>query len=152
MDAEKLLEGIRTRLHERLPGIARAGSTLRAPRATAYGIVTLRIDWDADAESCRIGVALPAPAGGGRGFLVFCLATNAQYWDVKIGLDDEGLLIVHADVEGSPDGDLDVLVETLLARADTISELVNDDLVPYFVEHELGTPAQRERWTARGKD
>jgi hypothetical protein len=151
MDGETLLEGLRARLQERLPGIARIGGGLRAPRATAYGAMTLRIDWDADAESCRVGVSLPPPAGGGPGFLVFCLATTAQYWDVKIGLDDDGMLVVHADVEAAPDDDLDVACETLVARADTISELINDDLVPYLVEHELGTPAQRARWSAAAK-
>mgnify|MGYP006915196792 CR=1 FL=1 len=89
------------------------------------------------------------PAGSGPGFLVFCLATTAQYWDVKIGLDDDGLLVVHADVDATPDGDLDLVAETLAARAETIAELIDDDLVPYLLEHGLGTPAQRARWKSR---
>lgn len=149
MDADKLLDGLRTRLETKLPGLARTAGGLRAPRETSYGSLTLRIDWDADAESCRVAFFLPPPAGGGPSFLVFCLSTTAQYWDVKLGLDDDGMLVVHADVEAALDDDLDTVAELIVARAETMVELLDDDYVPYLLEHGLGTPAQRARWKSR---
>ena len=144
-----MLDALRKQLGERLPGLTRSGVGLRSPLDARYGSLVLRLDWDEDAESIRVATHIPPPAGAGPELLVWCLATNAQYWDVKIGLDDEGLLVVHADVDADPDGDLKALAERLADRVDTIRELLDDDLAPYLLDRGLGTPSQRARWTER---
>ena len=47
----------------------------------------------------RVSVAVAPPAGAGRSFLVWCLALNVRYWDVKLGLDARGRLLAHADLD-----------------------------------------------------
>ena len=147
--SDAMLDGLRQRLTERFSGLTRSGIGLRAALDARYGVLVIRFDWDAEAESIRVATHIPPPAGSGHELLVWCLATNAQYWDVKIGLDDDGLLVVHADVDADPEGDLAVLSERLADRADTVRELLDDDLVPYLLDRGLGTPAQRARWTTR---
>lgn len=143
---EAMLDALRKNLAARVPGLTRGGSGLRATVDAHYGSLVLRLDWDAEAESIRVATHIPPPAGAGPELLVWCLATNAQYWDVKIGLDDDGHLVVHADVDSDPEGDLEALAERLADRADTIRELLDDDLAPYLLDRGLGTPAQRARW------
>jgi hypothetical protein len=149
--SDALLDALRRQLAARLPGLARAnaGAGLRAAVDAIYGAITLRLDWDAEAASIRIAVHLPLPPGGGHELLVWCLATNTQYWDVKLGLDDDGLLVAHADVDADAGVDAALLAERLADRADTIRELVDEDLVPHLLARGLGTPAQRARWRER---
>lgn len=149
--SDALLDALRRHLAARLPALSRQGAGLRAGLDTVYGAVTLRLDWDAEAASVRVAVHLPLPAGGGHELLVWCLATNTQYWDVKIGLDDDGLLAVHADVDADARADVAALAERLADRADTIRELLDDDLVPHLLERGLGTPVQRARWRERAQ-
>ena len=149
--SDAMLDALRQRLAERLPGLTRSGMGLRSALDARYGMLVLRLDWDAEAESIRVAAHIPPPAGSGTELLVWCLATNAQYWDVKIGLDDEGLLVVHADVDADPEGDLGALAERLSDRAETIRELLDDDLAPYLLDRGLGTPAQRARWIDRAE-
>jgi hypothetical protein len=146
---DAMLDALRKNLAERLPGLTRSGVGLRSALDARYGSLVLRLDWDEEAESIRIATHLPPPAGAGPELLVWCLVTNAQYWDVKIGLDDDGMFVVHADVDADPEGDLDALAERLADRSDTIRELLDDDLAPYLLARGLGTPAQRARWAER---
>jgi hypothetical protein len=74
------------------------------------------------------------------------LALNAQYWDAKMALDESGYLLVHADVDATPDTELAQLQVALIDRVDTIAELIDDDLCDYLLEHRLGTPEQLARW------
>ena len=147
-----MLDALRKKLAGRLPGLTRSGVGLRAALDARYGVLVLRLDWDEEAASIRVATHLPPAVGSGPELLVWCLATNAQYWDVKIGLDEEGLLVVHADVDADPRADVDLLAERLADRADTIRELLDDDLAPYLLDRGLGTPAQRKRWAARSAD
>jgi hypothetical protein len=149
---DAMLDALRKNLAERLPGLTRSGVGLRSSLDARYGSLVLRLDWDEDAASIRVATHLPPPIGSGPELLVWCLVTNAQYWDVKIGLDDDGMLVVHADVDSDPEGDLDALAERLADRADTIRELLDDDLAPYLLARGLGTPAQRARWAERVAD
>lgn len=149
---DAMLDALYKNLADRLPGLARSGTGLSSALDVRYGALTLRFDWDEEVESIRVATYIPPPAGAGPELLVWCLATNAQYWDVKIGLDDDGLLVVHADVDADPDGDLDALAERLADRADTIRELLDHDLAPYLLDRGLGTPAQRARWVERVAD
>jgi hypothetical protein len=149
--ADALIDALRRLLAARLPGLARSSSGvgLRAAVDAIYGTITLRLDWDAEAASIRIAAHLPLPPGGGHELLVWCLATNSQYWDVKLGLDDDGLLVVHADVDADARVDAALLAERLADRADTIRELIDEDLVPHLLARGLGTPVQRARWRER---
>src|SRR5690606_35258170 len=101
---------------------------LRGELDLRYGLLPFQIDHDAEAEALRVSVRLPPPAGGGADFLVWCLALNAQYWDAKLGLDEDGLLLVHADLDASPNANLDALSAAIIDRIDTIAELIDDDL------------------------
>ena len=121
---------------------------LHAQLNTRYGEVELRVEHDVDAESLRVGIAIPPPAGAGPRFLVFCLSLDARYWDVKVGLDDAGFLLLHSDLAAPEDEDLGNLASLLVERSDAVVDLLDDDLVGFMLEHELGMPAQRERWRA----
>jgi len=122
---------------------------LHASLSTRYGEVELRVEHDVDAESLRVGVAIPPPAGAGRGFLIFCLSLDVRYWDVKVGLDDTGFLLLHSDLSAPEDEDQAALASLLVERSDAVVDLLDDDLVGYMLEHDLGTPAQRDRWLER---
>lgn len=145
---DDLLSPLRDRLEDDIDGIARTEQGLEAIIDARYGEVTLQIEHDEEAESLRVMVCIPPPAGAGHDFLLWALSTNTQYWDVKIGLDEEGRLVVHADLdsEGEEIADLAALVAD---RMETILELIDDDLVEWLLEHDLGTPQQRERWVNR---
>lgn len=136
---------LQDKLTPHLKGIERTGEGLSAKLESRYGEVTFRMDHDVEAESVRCGVAIPPPPGAGPEFLVFCLSTNAQYWDVKIGLDERGMLIVHADLDVD-EAPMDFLAARVIARSETIIELIDDDLVPYLYERKLGSAVQLERW------
>jgi hypothetical protein len=142
-----VLIALKGRLDEDLDGISVDGDALEAITDARYGEVTIRIEHEPEAESLRISVSLPSPAGAGPSFLVWCLSTNTQYWDAKLGLGDDGLLVVHADVD--VDDDLIAVANRIIDRVDTILELIDDDLVEWILHEGLGTPAQRERWRSR---
>ncbi len=148
MVAVEFLSALKTRLTGELPGLALEGDALAAPLSCRYGELTLEIDYDVDAESVRVGVAFPPPPGAGADFLVFLLATNTQYWDVKAGLDEEGMFTVHSDLDADSKTEeaLTVLIALILDRAETIGEYVSE-IADWLGERELGTPQQIARWT-----
>src|SRR5688500_2223206 len=144
----ELLRAIHAPLLEEVSGLELTDAGLRGELDLRYGLVPFQIDHDAEAEALRVSVRLPPPAGGGPDFLVWCLALNGQYWDAQLGLDEDGLLLVHADMDAAPDGDVDVLRANITDRIDTIAELIDDDLCGYLLERSLGTPQQLDRWLA----
>ena len=95
----ELLRAIHGPLLEEVSGLELTDAGLRGELDLRYGLVPFQIDHDAEAEALRVSVRLPPPAGGGPDFLVWCLALNGQYWDAKLGLDEDGFLLVHADVD-----------------------------------------------------
>jgi hypothetical protein len=147
--ASALLESLRPMLEEDLDGVKSAPEGLRAVADARYGEVLVRIDHDEEAAAIRVQVALPPPAGAGTDFLLFCLSTNIQYWDVKFGLDEEGMLAVHADLEGEGVRADESLANDVIDRVESILQLLDEDLPDYLLEHGLGTPAQRARWQSR---
>ncbi len=147
--ASRLLESLKPLLEEELDGVAATPEGLRSVADARYGEVTLRIDHDEEAEAIRVQVSLPPPAGAGVEFLVFCLATNTQYWDVKFGLDEDGMLSVHADLEASGTEADPVLANDVIDRVDSILQLLDEDLSEHLLASGLGTPAQRARWESR---
>lgn len=146
--ADDLLSALRSRLEEDIDGISETEQGLEAIVDARFGEVALQVEHDEEAESLRVMVPIPPPAGAGQDFLLWALSTNIQYWDVKIGLDEGGQLVIHADVDaaGQEIGDLAGL---LVDRTETILELLDEDLVEWLLEHQLGTPQQRERWVSR---
>jgi len=146
-----VLTTLRDALAGELPDIEVNGSGLTAHVDSRYGRLALRFDHDPQATSIRISTLLPPPPGAGPEFLTWCLSTNTLYWDVKIGLDARGMLLVLADVD-LEQADLTDTAHVLLARVSAMGELIDDDLVPYMLDHQLATPAQRERWQAWGPE
>lgn len=143
-----LLTALRDRLEDDIDGITRTDEALEAILDARYGEVRLQIEHDDEAGSLRVMVCIPPPAGAGHDFLLWALSTNTQYWDVKIGLDEVGQLVVHADLDS--DGEELARLAALVAdRMETILELIDDDLVEWLLERDLGTPQQRERWVSR---
>jgi hypothetical protein len=144
--ATDLLRALHAPLADEIAGLALVDDGLRGELDLRYGLVPLQIDHDPEAEALRVSVRLPPPAASGPDFLVWCLALNAQYWDAKLALDDGGYLLVHADVDATPETELAQLQVALIDRVDTIAELIDDDLCDYLLEHHLGTPEQLARW------
>lgn len=142
---DDILQALVELMEAELSGLVATGSAMHAMLDARYGRVELRMDFDAEAESIRLYTAVPPPAGGGHEFLVWCLATNTLYWDVKLGLDDAGMLLVHSDVD-LDQADLTSTAEVLLERVAAMRELLDDDLVEYLLKHKLATPAQAQRW------
>jgi hypothetical protein len=143
-----LLRALQGPLLEELTALELADDGLRAELELRYGICPLHIDHDPEAEALRVSVRLPPPPGAGPDFLIWCLALNAQYWDAKLALDEGGYLLVHADLDATPDSNLEQLRGALIDRVDTIAELIEDDLCDYLLKHRLGTPEQLSRWQA----
>ncbi len=142
-----LVEQIARRLDGRLGLVGRDGGTLRIPtEAPRFGPVQIRVEHDSEAASIRVFVPLTPPSGAGPDFLLWCLAVSAQYFHVKVGLDDEGMLIFHADIEAGEEAGPEWLADTVVERAETILELLDDDLVPFLLGRSLGTAQQRARW------
>jgi len=125
---------------------------LTADVSTRYGEVVLRVEHDEEAESLRVGVAIPPPAGAGISFLIFCLSLDARYWDVKVGLDDAGFLLLHSDLPAPESEDVADLASLLVERSDAVIDLLDDDLVGFMLEHDLGTPSQTSRWIERAPE
>jgi hypothetical protein len=141
-----LLETLRELVEEDLDGITSTEEGLRAVADARYGEVVIRVDHDEEAAAIRVQVSLPPPAGAGPDFLVWCLATNTQYWDVKFGLDEDGMLAVHADLEAEDAQPSERLAQDVIDRVESILQLLDEDLSEYLLAHGLGTPAQRARW------
>ena len=142
-----ILEALRELMQSDLVDLKIEGATMHCVLDARYARLALWFDFDPTAESIRMYVAVPPPAGAGPEFLVWCLSTNTLYWDVKIGLDAHGMLLVHSDVD-LDQADLTSTAQVLLERVAAIRELLDDDLVSYLVKHKLGTSAQLERWIA----
>jgi hypothetical protein len=147
--ASALLESLRPLVEEDLDGITSTPDGLRAMADARFGEVIIRVDHDEEAEAIRVQVSLPPPAGAGREFLVWCLATNPQYWDVKFGLDEDGMLAVHADLEANGSQADEALANEVVDRVESILQLLDEDLPDYLLTNGLGTPAQRARWQSR---
>ena len=150
--ASDLLRALKERTDDDLDGLTLTADGLSAVADIRFGEVTIDIDHDEEAGSVRVSVSVPPPAGAGSDFLVWALSVNAQYWDVKIGLGEDGELLVHADLDAEPDADITDLAADVVDRAESILELLDDDLTEWVLEHDLGTPAQRERWLSRRRD
>lgn len=146
--ASQLLESVRELLAEELDGVSSTPEGLRAVVDARYAELVLRIDHDEEAEAIRVQTSIPPPAGAGPEFLVWCLSTNIQYWDAKIGLDEDGMLTIHADVEAGRATPPD-LANDLADSVESIIQLLDEDLAEYLLEVGLGTPAQRARWESR---
>jgi len=139
------------RLKNEVHGIELKDEGLTAMLDLRYGPSRLQIDHDEEAESLRGAVEVPAPVGAGPDFLLWCLNMNTQYWDVKIGIDEDGQIIVHADLDVEEDEDPDALAGVLLDRIETITSLIDEDLTEWLLTHGFGTPPQRDRWQSRAK-
>ncbi len=129
-----------------LEGLSLEATGMRATIETRFGKVDFRFDFDSDARSLRTYVVLATPVGAGVEFLRWCLSMNTLYWDVKIGLDGEGRLLVLSDVD-LDHSDLAVTSRVAIGRVSAICELIDDDLVEYLLAHRLATPAQIARWS-----
>jgi hypothetical protein len=143
---DDILEALQELMEPELTGIQRQGSGLYVTQERRYGRLVLRFDFDPAAESLRMYTSVPPPPGAGPEFLVWCLSTNTLYWDVKIGLDAHGMLLIHSDVD-LDQGDLTGTARVLLDRVKAMYELLDDDLVEYLLKSRLATPAQIERFT-----
>ncbi len=141
-----LLESLRKMVEEDLDGITSTPEGLRAVADARFGEVVIRVDHDEEAAAIRVQVLVPPPAGAGREFLLFCLSTNTQYWDVKFGLDEDGMLAVHADLEAEQPTADERLANGVVDRVESILQLLDEDLADYLLANGLGTPAQRTRW------
>lgn len=144
-----LLESLRELLEEELDGLTSTPEGLRSIADIRYGEVVVRVDHDQEAQAIRVQVSVPPPAGAGREFLVWCLSINTRYWDVKLGLDDDGMLAAHADLEAEGTQADEILASDVADRVDSILQLLDEDLCDYLLAHQLGTPAQRARWESR---
>lgn len=141
-----LLSELFDHVEEEIDGITLTPDGLRAVVDGRFGELNVAIEHDPAEEMLRVSAAVAPPAGSGRAFLIWCLASNAKYWDVKIGLDEEGRLLVHSDLDATDDLDMDDLAASVVERADAVVDLLDDDLVEWLLEHGLGTPTQRARW------
>jgi hypothetical protein len=142
---DPLLNKLAKALAAEFPGLTELQSGMEVVRELRYGRVTILFDFDAETKSIRVYARVPVPPGAGPDFLIWCLSTSTLYWDVKIGLDEAGMLVVHSDVDFDPVEE-QALAQLLIERVDAIGELLDDDLVPYQLDHQLCTPAQAARW------
>lgn len=143
----ELLSALHTPLLEEVAGLELASEGLRGHLDLRYGLLAFHIDHDEEEEALRVAVHLPPPVGAGHEFLVWCLSLNAQSFSAKLGLDDSGFLLVHADLSAPAGADVDVLRDDITDHIDAIAELIDESLCGYLLERRLGTPAQLERWT-----
>jgi hypothetical protein len=142
---DPVLERLAQLMSTELPGLTASPSGLEAVRELRYGRVPVMFDYDAETKSIRVYARVPVPPGAGPDFLIWCLTTSTLYWDVKIGLDEAGMLIVHGDVDCDR-AEVEFVAQILCERVDAIGELLDEDLVPYQLDHQLCTPAQATRW------
>ncbi|MEM9192227.1 MAG: hypothetical protein AAGF12_23845 [Myxococcota bacterium] len=148
--SEDILRALLARLDEDIDGIRLVDDSLEAIVDARYGELAIRVDHDLTVDSLRVSVLIPPPLGAGDAFLIYCLSLNAQYWDGKIGFDETGMLSVHADLDVLPD--FDRLATQVADRAETVIEIIDNDLVDWLVDHGYGSPAQRQRWEDRAED
>jgi hypothetical protein len=146
-----ILKALHERIEEDLDGLALTPDGLRAVTDARWGELTLHIDHDPEAATVRVSAAIPPPVGAGVEFLIWCLSLNGQYFDVKVALDEDGRLLVHSDLDAD-DMEPSDLATDVVDAAESVLDLIDDDLVEWCVAHGLGTPAQRQRWTSRGGD
>lgn len=144
-----LLSELFDHVEEEIDGVTLTPDGLRAIVDGRFGELNVAVEHDPENEMLRVSAAVAPPAGSGRSFLIWCLAINAKYWDVKTGLDEEGRLLVHSDLDATDDLDLEDVASSVIERADAVVDLLDDDLVEWLLEHGLGTPSQRERWQQR---
>lgn len=152
--ADKRFEALREILTEDLENVTVTEKGLSASVDCRYGDITLRIDPDEEEQdentlALRVQVLLPTPVGAGNAFLVWCLTTNVEYWGVKIGIDETGMIAVHADLEVVGAVAIQSLAAEIVDRSDSVIQLLDEDLVEYCLSHGLGTPQQQERWRER---
>ncbi len=147
-----LLSDLFDHVEEEIDGISLTPDGLRAVVDGRFGELQVAVEHDPESEMLRVSARVAPPAGSGRSFLIWCLAINAKYWDVKTGLDDEGRLLVHADLDATDDYEIEDLAAAVIERADAVVDLLDDDLVEWLLEHGLGTPSQRARWEQRDDD
>lgn len=147
-----LLSELFDHVEEEIDGITLTPDGLRAVVDGRFGELNVAVEHDATSEMLRVSAAVAPPAGSGRAFLIWCLSSNAKYWDVKTGLDEEGRLLVHSDLDATDDLDIEDLASSVIERADAVVDLLDDDLVEWLLEHGLGTPTQRARWEHRDDD
>lgn len=147
--ASTLIGELFDRVGEEIDRLTLEGEGLRAPVDARYGHVVVEIDHDAENEALRVSISVPVPPGGGKAFLLWCLAMNVSYWDVKVGVGEDGRLVVLSDLDAPQGADLDELATDVLDRADSVVDFLDDDLVGWLMAHGLGTPTQRERWRSR---
>ena len=140
-----VLHGIAELLSAELPSLQVQNASMVATFESRYGRVVLRFDFDPGAESIRMYTLVPPPVGAGHEFLIWCLSINTLYWDVKIGLDAQGMLLVHSDVD-LDQADLTSTTRVLIERVVAMRELLDDDFVEYVLQQGLATPAQSQRW------
>lgn len=142
----ELLEALHTPLLEEVSGLELASEGLRGQLDLRYGLLAFQIDHEEESERLRVAVRLPPPIGAGPEFTTWCLAHNAHSYRAKLGLDDAGFLLVHADLPAPASVDVDLLRDDITECIDSIAELIDDSLCGYLLERRLGTPAQLERW------
>ena len=150
--AKDLLGQLYDHMEDELDGLTITADGLVAVFDGRYGEVSVVILHDPEEEMLRVSAAVPPPAGAGRSFLAWCLSINAKYWDVKTGIDDAGHLLVHSDLDAEAGVDLEALAASVVERADAVVDLLDDDLVGWLLDRDLGTPAQRERWLSHGDE
>ncbi len=147
-----LLSELYRRVEDEIDGLRATPDGLRAVVEARYGELTLCIDHDPEEQMVRVSAAVAPPAGAGRSFLVWCLALNVRYWDVKLGLDARGRLLAHADLDADEGVDAERLAEAVVERCEAVVDVLDEDLVAWLLERDLGTPEQRERWVATRDD
>lgn len=141
-----LLEALHAALVDEVSGLELAADGLRGQLDLRYGLLTLQIDHEEELDHVRASVRLPPPVGAGPEFPIWCLSLNVQCYRAKLGLDDAGYLLVHADVPAPEGQEVELLRDELTERIDEIAALIDDSLCTYLLDRRLGTPAQLERW------
>ncbi|MFW6050665.1 MAG: YbjN domain-containing protein, partial [Myxococcota bacterium] len=132
-----ILKALHERIEEDLDGLARTPEGLQAVTDARWGEVTIHIEHDGEAGAVRVSATVPPPAGAGPEFLVWCLALNAQYFGVKLGLDEEGRLMVHGDLDADAVDGADLASE-VVETAESIIDVIDDELVEWCLAHGLG--------------
>lgn len=80
------------------------------------------------------------------GEITLCIDHDAE--EEMVGLDSRGRLLAHADLDADEGVDAERLAEAVVERAEAVVDVLDEDLVEWLLERELGTPDQRERWIA----
>jgi hypothetical protein len=149
---DDLLGLLLSELQAQLPKLEHIESGLQTELEGCYGRLPFVFDFDPEASSVRVYTTLPTPPGAGPEFLRWCLSMNALYWDVKVGIDARGMLLLLCDVDiergVAPSAAAAAAARVLLGRVVAIGQLLDEDFVGYLLDNRLATPAQRTRWLA----